>query len=353
MRHWEKLVTAPPAARSVRAGKRHLLLPLAAVSVALSMADHALGEGLKAGHRLDGRTSAKEAGWSASLTTSRLRAAPEAPIVGDLVDLRVLAAPSGATFRWDLHGDGRYTRDTGHRPRAAVRVVTPGIQRVGVRITESGQTRVLSVTLTVRGRKASKSRAARPDRRRVGEAGTRAATFPASGTRRPAQRHRTASDPGVTIADFRFTPSTITIHVGDTVTWTNDGPSAHTATARDGSFDTGVLQSGQSASHTFTRAGRFSYLCRIHPFMQGTVVVLPAATSPSTSAGRAPVHGTSRGSARGPGSAAAPTNAQAAGAAAGPATSQTLPNTGMDLPALVAAALGLAAAGLWLRRLTG
>jgi hypothetical protein len=162
-----------------------------------------------------------------------------------------------------------------------------------------------------------------------------------------------ASDPGVTIADFRFTPATITIRVGETVTWTNAGPSAHTASVRDGSFDTGVLQRGQSASHTFTRAGTFSYFCRIHPFMQGSVVVLAAATSPSSASRQAPVHGTSRGSARRAGSpAAAPTTGQAARAAGGPATSQTLPNTGMELLALIGTALGLAVAGLWLRRLT-
>jgi plastocyanin len=67
----------------------------------------------------------------------------------------------------------------------------------------------------------------------------------------------------VTIADFQFTPATITIHAGDTVTWTNAGPSAHTATARDGSFDTGVLQRGQTASHAFTQPGTFAYFCSI------------------------------------------------------------------------------------------
>src|SRR5664279_4660499 len=52
--------------------------------------------------------------------------------------------------------------------------------------------------------------------------------------------HATA-DPAVEIADFAFTPGATTIHVGDIITWTNHGPSSHTATARDGSFDTGVL----------------------------------------------------------------------------------------------------------------
>ena len=98
---------------------------------------------------------------------------------------------------------------------------------------------------------------------------------------RPATAHA-ADDTSVTIADFQFTPATITIHVGDTVTWTNHGPSAHTATANNGSFNTGVLQKGHSASHTFTTAGTFTYICQIHPFMHGTVVVLANTTSTTT-----------------------------------------------------------------------
>lgn len=98
---------------------------------------------------------------------------------------------------------------------------------------------------------------------------------------RPVTAHA-ANDTSVTIADFQFTPATITIHVGDTVTWTNHGPSAHTATANNGSFNTGVLQKGHSASHTFTTAGTFTYICQIHPFMHGTVVVLATTASTTT-----------------------------------------------------------------------
>lgn len=98
---------------------------------------------------------------------------------------------------------------------------------------------------------------------------------------RPATAHA-ANDTSVTISDFKFTPASITIHVGDTVTWTNNGPSAHTATANNGSFNTGVLQKGHSGSHTFTTAGTFTYICQIHPFMHGTVVVLANTTSTTT-----------------------------------------------------------------------
>jgi plastocyanin len=86
-----------------------------------------------------------------------------------------------------------------------------------------------------------------------------------------------AASPGsVTIKDFSFSPGTVTVSVGETVTWQNSGPSGHSATARDGSFDTGVLAKGKSASHTFDKAGTFAYICTPHPFMHGTVKVVAA-----------------------------------------------------------------------------
>ena len=99
---------------------------------------------------------------------------------------------------------------------------------------------------------------------------------------------RAAANGSVTISDFRFTPAQITIDQGDTVTWTNDGPTAHSATAPDGSFDTGIFQAGQSRSHTFSDAGTFSYICTPHPNMHGTIVVRASQSggdTPDSSAG--------------------------------------------------------------------
>jgi LPXTG-motif cell wall-anchored protein len=88
---------------------------------------------------------------------------------------------------------------------------------------------------------------------------------------------KAAASGSVTITDFEFSPSTITVNEGDTVTWTNQGPTPHTATAEDGSFDTGNLNKGQSGSATFTAAGTISYICTPHPFMTGKVIVQAAA----------------------------------------------------------------------------
>jgi plastocyanin len=85
---------------------------------------------------------------------------------------------------------------------------------------------------------------------------------------------RTAAARTVTISDYKFSASTVTIHVGTAVRWKNNGPSQHSAKARNGAFNTGLLSPGHSASHTFRHAGKYSYFCSIHPFMHGTVIVL-------------------------------------------------------------------------------
>jgi LPXTG-motif cell wall-anchored protein len=165
----------------------------------------------------------------------------------------------------------------------------------------------------------------------------------------PARAHA-ASDTAVTIADFSFTPASITIHVGDTVTWTNHGPSAHTATADNGSFNTGVLQKGQSASHTFNTAGTFSYICSIHPFMHGTVVVLanttsttPATTPTSTTPASTTPASTTPAS-------TTPASTPSSGATAAQSSANTLPMTGFAVTGTVLAGVILTGLGLVLRK---
>jgi LPXTG-motif cell wall-anchored protein len=134
-----------------------------------------------------------------------------------------------------------------------------------------------------------------------------------------------AASGSVTIADFQFTPSSISVDQGDTVTWTNNGPSAHSATAPDGSFDTGILPAGQSRSHTFNEAGTFSYICSPHPNMHGTIVVRASQSgsdTPDSSAGEGGGTG---------GSSDAGTGAETAQSDGGP----SLPNTGSDTGALL------------------
>jgi len=77
----------------------------------------------------------------------------------------------------------------------------------------------------------------------------------------------------VQIKGFAFAPRTITVKVGNTVTWTNGDSVGHTATADDDSFDTGLLAKGQSGSVTFDTPGTYTYFCTPHPNMKATVLV--------------------------------------------------------------------------------
>jgi plastocyanin len=140
-----------------------------------------------------------------------------------------------------------------------------------------------------------------------------------------------AASTGVTIKDFKFGPASSSVHVGDTITWTNQDVAAHTATASDGSFNTGSLSQGKSGSHTFTTAGTFPYICKIHPSMKGTVTV--AAASGGTSGG-----GTDAGA--GGGTTATPSAS----------SGSSLPQTGLDLAVVVLLAALMMAAGTALRR---
>ena len=124
--------------------------------------------------------------------------------------------------------------------------------------------------------------AAESERATKREAKRKPKAEPAKADRKKRQRReqepvaKTAASASVTITDYKFTPDTVTVNEGDTVTWTNEGPTVHTATAEDGSFDTGTLNKGESGSATFTSAGTINYICSPHPYMKGKVIVQAA-----------------------------------------------------------------------------
>jgi plastocyanin len=89
----------------------------------------------------------------------------------------------------------------------------------------------------------------------------------------PAASPAAGATAGVAIADFAFVPAELSIAAGTTVTWTNRDSVPHTATAGDGSFDTGTIDGGASAGATFATPGTFTYACAFHPNMTGTIVV--------------------------------------------------------------------------------
>jgi plastocyanin len=87
------------------------------------------------------------------------------------------------------------------------------------------------------------------------------------------------SDAIVHMHDFAFVPKTLVVVAGTRVTIVNDDDEAHTATAIDRSFDSAGLDAHESWSHVFERVGSFAYLCALHPYMKGLIVVRPRTTS--------------------------------------------------------------------------
>jgi plastocyanin len=87
----------------------------------------------------------------------------------------------------------------------------------------------------------------------------------------------------ITIADFSFSPATVTVAVGAKVTWKNTGATDHTVTGSG--WDSGNIAPGSEYSKTFDTAGTFDYHCSIHPTMTGKVIVTASGTSGGTGGG--------------------------------------------------------------------
>ena len=87
--------------------------------------------------------------------------------------------------------------------------------------------------------------------------------------------HARAETVTVTIANFTFEPAELTVAAGTTVTFRNDDDIPHLVVASDGSFRSKALDTGDSYSFNFTKAGEYGYFCALHPHMVGKVVVKP------------------------------------------------------------------------------
>ncbi|HET7469502.1 MAG TPA: cupredoxin domain-containing protein [Gemmatimonadales bacterium] len=83
-----------------------------------------------------------------------------------------------------------------------------------------------------------------------------------------------ASGDAVSIQNFAFVPPNLSVVSGTTVTWTNQDAVQHTVSSDDGhSFDSSAFGHGQTFQFTAGAPGTYTYTCRIHPFMHGTVTV--------------------------------------------------------------------------------
>jgi plastocyanin len=104
--------------------------------------------------------------------------------------------------------------------------------------------------------------------------GESSATTSEAGGNAPAPSGKAVRAAKVKIVEFVYGPDPVTVQVGGKVTWQNEDTAPHTATADDGSFDTGTIEQGKIKSETFKQAGTFTYFCQIHPTMHGTVEVV-------------------------------------------------------------------------------
>ena len=79
----------------------------------------------------------------------------------------------------------------------------------------------------------------------------------------------------VQFVNYSFTPGTLTVPVGTTVTWTNHDETPHTVVAADNprSFKSSGLDTDDKFSVTFSKPGSYSYFCTVHPYMTGKIVV--------------------------------------------------------------------------------
>jgi plastocyanin len=260
--------------------------------------------------------------------------APKPARAGDTVafDSNVTSDADGsiALYEWDLNGNGEYELAGSEDVLAQRTFDDPGTYSVGLRVTDDGglsDTAIAEIVVEPAAKQESKLVARKSEK-----------------PQDPPTAKAAASE-SVTITDFKFTPATIDVNVGDTVTWTNDGPTAHSATADDGSFDTGILQTGESGSATFDTAGSFSYICTPHPFMKAKVVVADSGggdTSGGDTSGDSSGDSTldsSSGDSSGTGSSSS-------------GSDQSLASTGLSTPTVAAIGLALLLAGFGLRRAT-
>ena len=275
-----------------------------------------------------------------------LRVSDRVAIVGQRVEFDSSRSSGRIAYHlWDLDGDNEYETSTHRRARVrhvfrkagTVRVAVAvfdahggyDVQRATVRVVPRPKAHVTSP------RGGSESRRLHAATKDGGKSDSKGSSDPkakSSSSDEPSPTLHTAatSTSSVTIRDFEFDPKAITVDVGTTVTWTNEGPTAHTATADDGTFDTGNLVKGASGSYKFTKAGTYNYHCTPHPQMKATVTV----TSSGGSA--APDSGSSSNSSNGNGGSGK--------------KSSSLPHTGLRIASFVLAGLALLAGGVGLRR---
>jgi plastocyanin len=92
----------------------------------------------------------------------------------------------------------------------------------------------------------------------------------------PSASPTSAAEVTVIIDSMVYKPATLTVAPGTTVRWVNEDGPVHTVTARDASYNSGVMTTGMEYRRIFDTPGSFEYFCAVHPLMVGEVVVTEA-----------------------------------------------------------------------------
>jgi plastocyanin len=154
----------------------------------------------------------------------------------------------------------------------------------------------------------------------------------------------------VLMRDIEFNPRNFTIDPGDTVRWENEDSEPHNAIGEDNSFETPVIDQGETSEHTFQNSGEYPYFCSLHQGMDGTITVRGSGSGGSGSGGSGSGGG-SGDAASGTGGTAASggngggTSATGSGGTTGSSSSSSLPATGLDVLWLGLIGWGLLALG--------
>lgn len=100
---------------------------------------------------------------------------------------------------------------------------------------------------------------------------TNMTTAPSTTTPAPGSTSNAVEPNNIIISNFSFSPETLNVKVGTTVTWTNNDSVTHNI--KSSSFNSPNLSTGDTFKFTFNTPGTFNYNCGIHPSMTGTIIV--------------------------------------------------------------------------------
>ena len=180
---------------------------------------------------------------------------------------------AGQTFSFTFQNPGNYSYNCAlHGGMAGTIVVTAAAPATGP---APGQSPAPPPAATPAGSSPSPSPAAPPV---APPAASPAPTQPPAAPPAPAPQSGGAT---VSLGDDFFSPASLTVSPGATVTWTNNGKHPHTVTSDTGLWDSGTLKSGQSFSFTFQSPGTYTYNCVFHGGMVGTVAVSGGGSAPN------------------------------------------------------------------------